>query len=725
MNWTGKWIKSAQKTTDVVLAFTKKFTITQKPVKAELFVTAMGVYVADMNGTRIGDFILAPGWTSYYTRLQYQKYDITELLSSQNEISISLGKGWYHSRMPGWRPSSWQSTLRQMPEGVLAEIHLTYANGETEIIGTDDSWLISETATRFSEIYDGEICDVSFEKNTDSCYAEIFDGPWNTLIAQEGPEIHEQERLCPARIFTTPAGETVIDFGQEITGYVEISVEGKKGEQVVLSHGEMLDKYGNFYNANYRSAKCQYIYTCRDGHQIWHPQFTFFGFRYIRIDQFPGGIQKARPENFTAIAIYSDMERTGTISCSDSLLNNLFSNIIWGQKCNFVDVPTDCPQRDERLGWTGDAQVFIKTACLNFDTEQFYSKWLADMAADQFENGCIGHVVPNLLQDQYASSAWGDAAVICPWEIYMAYGDKEILRRQFTCMKGWIRYITGSTKNQYLWTGGTHYGDWLGLDAPAGSYKGASREDFIASAFYAHSTELLIKAGLVLEEDMSEYQQLYNNILSAFRKAFPTYKTQTEFVLAIQFHLAPDLQKAADQLAKMIIENGTKLQTGFVGTPYLLHVLSAYGYSELAYSLLLRKEYPSWLYPVTKGATTIWEHWDGIMENGDFWSTDMNSFNHYAYGSVADWIYCVAAGINTVEDAPGYEKISFTPTPDSRLDWLKVTLKTRHGYVESQWKKENGNWRYEITTPVDSEVNIAGRVHHVLPGTYYFYSPIR
>ena len=466
------------------------------------------------------------------------------------------------------------------------------------------------------------------------------------------------------------------------------------------------------------------MYICREGRQSYKPKLTFFGFRYVRIDQYPGGPCAAKPENFTAVVIHSAMQRTGYFNCSNPLLNQLFDNVIWGQKGNFVDVPTDCPQRDERLGWTGDAQVFIRTACMNYDAEKFYAKWLADMAADQGEDGRVGHVIPDLLSEEPASSAWGDAAAICPWELYLAYGNKELLASQFTLMKKWISYISSHTTTEYLWTGGTHYGDWLGLDAPAGSYKGSTREDFIASAFYAYSTWLVMEAGKVLGEDIAEYETLYTEIVSAFRTAFPEYKTQTECILAARFGLANDCQAAADQLAAMVKECGIQLQTGFVGTPYILHTLSEYGYSDLAYSLLLKEDYPSWLYPVTKGATTIWEHWDGIMPDGNFWSADMNSYNHYAYGSVADWIYSVAGGIQRIAAYPGYEKVKIAPPPDKRLDWLSVSLDTRHGKIVSAWKKAGDEWRYEITTPVDAVVTIAGKERMVGKGTYIFYSEI-
>jgi alpha-L-rhamnosidase len=412
------------------------------------------------------------------------------------------------------------------------------------------------------------------------------------------------------------------------------------------------------------------------------------------------------------------MERTGYLRSSNPFLNKLFDNIVWGQKGNFLDVPTDCSQRDERLGWTGDAQAFVRTACLNFDVEKFFTKWLADMAANQREDGLVGHVIPDVLDTEIPSAAWADAAAICPWQVYLAYGNPQILADQYECMEKWVGYVTDHTTTKYLWTGGEHFEDWLGLDSPVGSYKGSTRADFIASAFYAYSTELLIKAGKVLGKDMTEYEVLYRSIVETFRTTYTTYTTQTECVLAAYFRLAEEPQKAADQLAEMVRTADTKLQTGFVGTPYLLHVLSDHGYKELAYDLLLRTEYPSWLYPVTKGATTVWEHWDGIMENGDFWSADMNSFNHYAYGAVADWVYEVAAGIKP--EKAGFEKIRIEPNPDERLGFLDVSIDTRKGKVSSKWIFKNGKVQYEITTPSEADIVIDGKTYSVKPGTYMF-----
>ena len=723
MEWKGKWIGPAQSMGDVCPVFVREFNKGDFPGKeiesVQLQVTAMGVYEAQLNGKRVGDYVLAPGWTSYETRHQYQCYDITELVEDRNRLEITVGKGWYRSPVPGWITEEGKAQRAAIPAGLIAELKITFTDTTTAVIPTDETWQAAESRIRFSEIYDGEVYDASFEVS-DYQPVVLLERTTGNLIPQQGEKITEHEYVKAARCFTAPNGEVVVDFGQEVTGYIQFTLDAKAGEKVEISHGEVLDKDGNFYNANYRSAKSKIYYTCCDGVQTYKPKMTFFGFRYIRLDQFPG---TPCADQFYAVAVHSDMKRTGRLRSSNPLLNQLFSNIIWGQKGNFLDVPTDCPQRDERMGWTGDAQAFVKTASYHFDVDRFFTKWLADMAADQRPDGSIGHVVPTLYVGS-GSAAWDDAAAICPWQIYLTYGDKEILRQQFDCMKKYIGFITNSTKDPYLWTGGEHYEDWLGLDAPVGSYKGSSRADFIASAFYAYSTSLVVKAGRVLGEDISEYERLYQGIVDTFRKTFTDYRTQTEHVLAVHFGLAEDPQKTADALAEMIKACGSKLQTGFVGTPYLLHVLSGYGHTELAYTLLLRTEYPSWLYPVTKGATTVWEHWDGIMENGDFWSTDMNSFNHYAYGAVADWVYEAAAGIQTVEDAPGFARVKIAPQPDSRLDWLEASIETRKGTVRSLWKQEEGRIRYEITTPSPAEIVIAGKTMEVEAGDYIFYSEI-
>ena len=570
-------------------------------------------------------------------------------------------------------------------------------------------------------IYDGDIYDATVKAGS-ARHCICVDLEKDMLIPQEGEKIVEQERLPALQVIKTPAGETVIDFGQNMTGYVEFRIKGTPGAQATISHGETLDRDGNFYNANYRSADAQIKFICDGEEHIYKSALTFFGFRYIRLENWPDEVKK---ENFTAVVVHSDIRRTGYFECSDETVNKLFKNIIWGQKSNFLDVPTDCPQRNERLGWTGDAQVFVRTASLNFDVERFFKKWLHDLAADQGRDGCVPHVIPNIFDDMGGSSAWSDAAVICPWEIYRSYGDKKILEDQFDSMKAWIDWMRERSENGRR-SGGFHFGDWLGLDSPEGSYKGSTPDDLIATAYYKYSTELFIKAAHALARDVSEYENIPAEAAAAFRREYMENgrvknATQTGCVLALCFDITDDRAATAAQLNELVKRAG-HLETGFVGTPYLLHALSDNGYAETAYDLLLRREYPSWLYPISKGATTVWEHWDGIKPDGTMWSTDMNSFNHYAYGAVADWMYGAAAGINAAPDRPGFEHIIFSHVPDRRLDFVKASIDTRRGTVASEWRRENGRIKYIFTVPEGccASAVIGGEKHEVGAGTHEF-----
>lgn len=716
---SSEWITVSGDTGDIAPVFRRKFEARKAVKQATLNITALGVYDAELNGKRVGDFVLAPGWTSYQHRLQVQVYDVTDLLQAENELRVTVGKGWFRSPMPGWMDSEDKQRRYHQPCGLIAHLTIRHTDGSETRIGTDVNWQWAEGPVLLSEIYDGERYDARVEPK-DWHSVKRLDWTKDILIPQEGEIIRETERIAAKRVFRTPMGETVVDFGQEVTGYVEFTVNARGGDEVKFTHGEVLDADGNFYNANYRSAKALVQYACREGKQTWHPQLTFFGFRYIHLISWPG---EPQTEDFTAVVVHSDMKRTGWLKSGNAELNQLFSNIVWGQRGNFLDVPTDCPQRDERLGWTGDAQAFIKTASCFFDVEKFFKKWLHDMAADQYASGEVGQVIPDVMpQDGSGSAAWGDAATICPWQIYQTYGDVSVLQDQFDCMKKWVDYITAATTTKDLWTGHFHFGDWLGLDAPSGSYKGSSREDFIATAFYAHSVALVIKAGKLLGMDVAEYEALHSSIAAAFRRAYPEYKTQTEHVLAVHFDLCKDKQKTADALAEMVRDNGIQLRTGFVGTPYLLHVLSSYGHADLAWDLLLRREYPGWLYPVTKGATTVWEHWDGIREDGSFWSTDMNSYNHYAYGAVADWVFEQAAGLRHGEDQPGFSELIYEPHPDPRIGWLQAKLETRHGTVRSLWVCEKDSVRYELNTPVPAVIHLDGKTRFVDPGQYTFWT---
>ena len=712
-----EWIKGCEKNLRGGTVYLKNFQCAAKAEKAILKITALGVYEAKLNGERVGDFILAPGWTSYLNRLQVQSYDVTNLLKTENSLEVTIGQGW--RAIADKRDGS--DFLGYRDTALIAELTLVYADGRTESIVTDSSWTARESKLRYTNIYDGDIYDATFKAGS-ARHCICVDLEKDMLIPQEGEKIVEQERMPALQIIKTPAGETVIDFGQNMTGYVEFRIKGTPGAQATVSHGETLDRDGNFYNANYRSARAQIKFTCDGEEHTYKSALTFFGFRYIRLENWPDEIKK---ENFTAVVVHSDIRRTGYFECSDEAVNRLFKNIIWGQKGNFLDVPTDCPQRDERLGWTGDAQVFVRTASLNFDVERFFKKWLRDLAADQGRDGCVPSVIPNISDDMGGSSAWSDAAVICPWEIYRTYGDKAVLEEQFDSMKAWIDWMRERSENGRR-SGGSHFGDWLGLDSPEGSYKGATPEDLIATAYYKYSTELFIKAAHALGRDVAEYENIPAEAAKAFRREYMENgrvknATQTACVLALYFDITDDRAATAAQLNELVKRAG-HLETGFVGTPYLLHALSNNGYAETAYDLLLRREYPSWLYPISKGATTVWEHWDGIKPDGTMWSTDMNSFNHYAYGAVADWMYGSAAGINSDPDRPGFEHIIFRPVTDRRLDFVKASIDTRRGTVASEWRRENGRIKYIFTVPEGccASAVIGGEKHEVGAGTHEF-----
>ncbi|MDD3766185.1 MAG: family 78 glycoside hydrolase catalytic domain [Eubacteriales bacterium] len=713
-----KWISALSEFGTVCPIFRKTFDVKKEILYAELKITAIGCYVAHINGKRVGSFILAPGWTAYHSRLQVQEYDVTGLLGEENVLDIEAGDGWHLGRL-GW--------LKGKPSGsgpsVIFELEVKCKDNTALRIVSDESAMVSKSPRLFSSLYDGEIFDSRIEEfNWEP--VRVIEYSKDTLIPQEGEDVVEVERLSPVAITKSKTGY-VLDFGQNLTGYVEFAVNAPSGHVVELYHGEILDKSGDVYTDNLRSA-LQRIQLIANGKKTtYKPQFSFQGFRYVRVVNWIG---EPDPNDFTAIVVHSNMKRTGYFSCSNEKVNKLFQNIIWGQKGNFLDVPTDCPQRDERLGWTGDAQIFIKAATYNFDVERFFSKWLSDLSVEQFEDGGVPAVIPNILgRDNSSSSAWGDAAVICPWQIYLAYGNKEILKRQYDSMCKWINYIKNQGDNPYIWNTGHHFGDWLGLDASYGSYVGATDTALIATAYFAYSTSILVKVGRVLGYDTTEYERLYDNVRKAFQDAFIkggrlTSDTQTAYALVIFFDLVDDLATFGERLNTLVKENGNKLTTGFVGTPYLLHALSKTGYHETAYSLLLQEEFPSWLYSVNQGATTIWEHWDGVDDEEKLWSTDMNSFNHYAYGAVADWMYEVMAGIKINESRPAFENIIFEPITDKRIDYVSASVETKNGIVSSSWKRMGKTVTYTFNVPRGSTgtVNLNGQIYNLESGEHIF-----
>jgi alpha-L-rhamnosidase len=724
-DWKANWIEpgftedSINRPTPL---FRKEFKARKKIRSATAYITAHGMYEGYINGKRIGDFYLTPGWTSYNKRLQYQTYDVSDLLSQGgNTIAMALGSGWYRGYL-AWsgNKNSWGKDI-----ALLFQLDITYGDGSRESIVSDNSWKTTTGSITYSEIYNGEIIDARKQK-TGWRNPGYDDGNWSgvkikdynksNLVATQNEPVKKHETFAPVKIITTPNGEKVIDFGQNLVGWVMIKVKGNAGDTITISHAEVLDKYGNFYTENLRAARAQAKYVLRgEGEEFFEPHFTFFGFRYIKIE---GWLGEIKPENFTAVALYSDMQPTGNFSCSNSLINQLQHNIQWGQKGNFLDVPTDCPQRDERLGWTGDAQVFSRTASFNMNVNNFFAKWLKDVAADQQVDGSVPFVIPNVLGPRAGgATGWADVCTIIPWNVYLAYGDKKILEQQYNSMKAWVEYMRSKSKDD-LWNTGFHFGDWL-FYRPFDDNDGRSAvtdKYLIAQCFYAYSTQLLINAANVLgrKDDAATYSALLQKIKEAFLKEYVTANgrlvsgTQTAYVLALNFDMLPESQReeTAERLADNVKSYGNHLTTGFLGTPYLCHVLTRFGYDSIAYKLLLQKTYPSWLYPVKMGATTIWERWDGIKPDSSFETPTMNSFNHYSYGAIGDWMYRVVAGIDTYADAPGYKHIKIQPHPSDSLTYANADLKTYYGTVSSHWKRDKGNLYLDIEIPANTKATV-------------------
>ncbi len=725
-DWQAEWIEPGfeqdEDKSEPSPMLRNEFDLDGEVQSARAYVTAHGLYEMKINGQKVGDRVFTPGWTSYNKRLQYQTYDVTGLLQSgDNAVAAKLGDGWYRGYLAwGDARNHYGTTL-----GLLAQIEVTYTDGSTEIIGTDPNWKATTGPIIKSDIYNGEIYDARMEKpgwietgydDAEWSDVTVANHSKEILVAPEAPPVRKIQELKPVDIFTTPEGDTVADMGQNLVGWVRLNVEGEAGTEVTLKHAEVLDKDGNFYTANLRAADQKATYILKgEGEEVYEPTFTFMGFRYVKIEGYPGEITA---DDLTGVVIHSDMEPTGHFSTSNPLINQLQHNIVWGQKGNFLDIPTDCPQRDERLGWTGDIQVFAETASYNMHSAGFLTKWLRDLAADQVEGGSVPHVIPNVLGDNSAGAAgWADASVIVPWTLYQSYGDEDILRTQYNSMKGWVEYMRERARmdsTTYLWDNNFTFGDWLSFSSTASDYPGAyTDKKLISTAYFARSTDLLQRSAEILgnTEDAEEYATLFENIKQAFQNEYLTSSgrimsnTQTAYLLALQFDLLPDnTEDTAVQYLVSRINERNHLTTGFLGTPHLNPILSDYEYNDEAFELLFRKEYPSWLYPVTKGATTIWERWDGIKPDSTFQDEGMNSFNHYAYGAIGEWLYKNVAGIEAA--APGYKQIAIHPTMDSTLTYARSIQESPYGRIESKWNFSDNQFSLDVTIPVNTTATV-------------------
>ncbi|MCM1039975.1 MAG: glycoside hydrolase family 78 protein [Ruminococcus sp.] len=707
-NWRADWITHNLPDEETACpVYTKKFTVVKDVAKARLYATACGVYEVRINGQKAGDAFLAPGWTSYHNRLQYQAYNITELLKEENEIKITVGNGWYKGEL-GFNAAPNRYGERT---ALLAMLSIEYEDGEKVFIGTDTSWNVETGAIRFSEIYHGETQDFTIGTKSAGT-AEPFDkkDAVGQIIAQESEPVRMVRRFTVPEKIVTPKGELVFDFGQNMAGFVEVTLPKLTGEKLVIRHAETLDKDGNFYTENLRTARCTdtYIYGEEQVGMTVRPHFTFHGFRYICVE----GAADAEEECFTACALHTDMRQTGSFTCDNALVNQLQSNIEWGQRSNFLDIPTDCPQRDERLGWTGDAQVFCGTASYNFHTALFFGKWLRDMAAETAKEWGVPHTVPNILGEQTGAAAWSDAATIIPWTIYRIYGDKKLLSEQFPLMKSWVDYIRSHVSANGLWQTGFQYGDWLALDIESGSTdrNGGTDKYLVANAYYAYSTKLVRDAAAVLgyAAEEKEYGELLEAIIDAIHLEFVTQtgrlvsETQTACVVMLYFDIArPEYrERILETLKNNIAIHHGHLTTGFVGTPYLCHCLTENGQHKLAGEIFMKEDFPGWFYAVKKGATTIWERWNSVLPDGSFDESGMNSLNHYAYGSIGSWLYERVAGIRAME--PGYKKIRIQPMLTKGMTEVSASYESVYGTIKSAWSCRDGKITVDIQIPANT-----------------------
>jgi len=717
--WSAKalWISPCY-TEDSVMRpcpiFRKQFLISKNITSAKAYITALGLYEGTLNGKRIGKGYFTPGWTSYDYRLQYQVYDVKELIQrGKNEISVIVAEGWYRGTYGHFMARN--NYGREA--GLLVQLEITYVDGAKDLIVTDSSWYSSTGPILHSDIYNGELYDARIEPK-DWSAVNVIPAPPAALVPTVGEPVEQHEPIHPVGVFQTPKGEQVIDFGQNMSGWVRFRVRGNPGDTIKISHAEVLDKAGNFYTGNLREAKAIDIYVLNgNNEEVFEPHFAWHGFRYARVEGCT-----ADTVSFRAIPLYTAMKPAGTFSCSSPLINQLHQNIQWSLRSNFFDIPMDCPQRSERLGWTGDAQVFCRTASFHYDVKNFYNKWLLDLKVDQRGDGSVPNIVPNLyrkLGKRSGVAGWGDAAAIVPWTLYWVYGDTAMLREPYSSMKAWVDYITSVSRDD-LWTAGG-YGDWL---APGDS----TSLPYIDQCFWAHSTQILINSAKVLgyTDDTDKYAALLRRIKSAFLAHYvdgegkAISNTQTAYVLALEFDMLPDSlrPKATKRLAELIRSNNNHLSTGFLGAPYLLHALSNNGYTDIAYDLLNQDTYPSWLYPVKMGATTIWEKWDAIKPDSTVQAT---SYNHYSYGAVGDWLYRVVAGIDAA--SPGYKKIIIRPHPGRGVNWVKASYECPYGKIALNWKIEGDkvNMQVEIPQGTTATICIPGKNSmEVGAGSYVF-----
>lgn len=696
-------------------------------VKARLYITAHGVYDATLNGQPVGDEVLAPGWTSYHHRLRYQTYDVTALMrAGGNVLEVLLGNGWYRGRL-GWdgRRALYGDRL-----ALLAQLEVVTEDGSIHVLASDGSWTARESGILADDLYDGQRTDLrrgrrpaASIEGASADAVEVIDASLDRLIASEGPTVRVTGVLPAVKVFLSPAGATLVDFGQNLVGWVRLRVRGgQAGDEVVVRHAEVLEN-GELGTRPLRSARATDSYLLAgEPEEVLEPSLTFHGFRYAEVS----GVLDLRAGDVEAVVVGSDLRRTGWFTCSDPRLERLHENVVWSMRGNFLSVPTDCPQRDERMGWTGDIQVFSPTAMFLFDSAGFLSSWLADLAADQFPDGSTPLVIPDVLGDIElaktahgmgpAVAAWGDAAAIVPWVVYQRSGDTAVLARQMPSMRAWVDHIADLAGPSHLWRGHSQIGDWLDPTAPPDDPARAKADpDVIATAHFARSAEVVAMAADVVGDDATaeRYAALAARVREAFAREYVTpdghvqSDAQTLYALALAWGLLPSEKQregAGRRLAELVRESGFHIATGFVGTPLITDALVAVGEVDLAYRLLLQTDCPSWLYPVGMGASTIWERWDSMLPDGSINPGQMTSFNHYAFGAVADWMHRAVAGLAPA--GPGYREILFRPLPGDDLVSAGARHHTPYGEAAVSWQRAGGSLALRVEVPVGTTATV-------------------
>lgn len=713
--WTARWI-GQQEGDEFHPVFEKRFELRAKPVRARLYLTGVGLYEAGLNGKKVGDDVLAPFFNDYSCAVQTQTYDVTEMLADENVLTVMLGNGWYKGRL------GYEGGIAVYGDrfAMIAELHVEYEDGE-EVICSDESWEYYPSDIVCSDIYDGESIDRTMntggitKKN-----AAGVDMSAKKLVDRYSMPLREMEELPVRQVIHTPAGETVLDFGQNFAGYVRFRADFPAGTRIVLNHGEILQK-GNFYHDNYRTAKTEITYISDGRHEWAKPRFTTMGFRYVKVEGWPGEVD---PDDFVGVVVHSAMERTGWLKTGHEKVNRLIENALWGLKSNFLDMPTDCPQRDERLGWTGDAQIFAPTASFFMDTRAFYRKFLWDMRNDQvLRDGAVAAYLPNFGTAPAGAAAWADAATFIPATVYEMFGDCGTLRESYPLMRDWVEWMRRRDEDRpggprYLFDFHFTFGDWLAMDGVTEqSMKGGTEDGYIGSVYFYASTMKLCDAAKVLgfEEDVKQYEILADHIRSAILNEYFTpsgrlaVNTQAGYIIALHFGIWRDKQALIDGLRARLKNDGYRIRCGFVGAPLLCETLAESGMEDLALHIFLQEKFPSWLHCVNLGATTIWERWNSVLDDGSISGTGMNSLNHYSYGSVINYAVRYLAGLRPAE--AGWKRVTIAPKFSARLGHMECTYLSASGQYVSNWSiEDDGSAKIHVEVPFDCKARL------ILPG---------